>query len=293
MKGLLRRLIREDIELRMNLAPHLGLVNADPGQIEQVVMNLAANGRDAMPDGGRLTIETTNVVLDADSAQQHPGAVPGPYVVLTVNDTGVGMDQETQARLFEPFFTTKELGQGTGLGLATVYGIVTQSQGSIWLHSEPGHGSTFKVYFPVVGAETVAALPTRREAPSLTGDETILIVEDQAQARTVTGEMLRRHGYSVIEAANGPEAIVKSAEHEGKIDMLLTDVVLPAMSGRRVADLMQSVRTSLRVIYMSGYTTDAIVHHGMLDPGLVLIQKPYTAEALLRKIREVFDSPDQ
>jgi two-component system, cell cycle sensor histidine kinase and response regulator CckA len=293
MERLLRRLIREDIELRMSLAPHLGLMNADSGQIEQVVMNLAANARDAMPDGGRLIIETTNVVLDADSAQQHSGAVPGVYVVLTVSDTGVGMDRETQTRLFEPFFTTKELGQGTGLGLATVYGIVKQSQGSISVYSEPGHGSTFKIYFPIVGAETVAALPERREAPSLTGDETVLIVEDQAQTRAVTCKILRRHGYSVIEAATGPEAIVKSAEYQGRIDVLLTDVVLPAMNGRRVADLLQSARTSLRVIYMSGYTTDAIVHHGMLDPGLVLIQKPYTAEALLRQIREVLDSPEQ
>jgi len=174
-----------------------------------------------------------------------------------------------------------------------VYGIVKQSQGSISVYSEPGYGSTFKIYFPIVGAETVAAVPERREAPSLTGDETVLIVEDQAQTRAVTCKILRRHGYSVIEAATGPEAIVKSAEYAGTIDVLLTDVVLPAMNGRRVADLLQSARTNLRVIYMSGYTTDAIVHHGVLDPGLVLIQKPYTAEALLRQIREVLDSRGQ
>jgi nitrogen-specific signal transduction histidine kinase/CheY-like chemotaxis protein len=292
VESLLRRIIGEDVTLHLSLASPLAPVTVDPSQVEQVVMNLAVNARDAMPDGGRLTIETSVIDLDETYLFQHPGASVGTHVMLTVSDTGIGMDEATQKRLFEPFFTTKELGKGTGLGLATVYGIIKQSQGSVWVYSEPGRGSTFKIYLPIAVAEPVPQVATDRQPVSLDGTETVLIVEDQPEVRSVMRETLRRHGYAVIEAANGPEAILKSEQHTGTIHLLLTDVVMSGMSGRRLAEALHSTRPDLRVLYMSGYTDDAIVRHGVLDPGLAFVQKPFVADSLLRKVRDVLDAPD-
>jgi CheY-like chemotaxis protein len=266
-------------------------VSADPGQIEQVIMNLAVNARDAMPNGGRLTIETAAAELDDGYVARHTGAVVGPHVMVAVSDTGHGMDDATQKRLFEPFFTTKEPGKGTGLGLATAYGIVKQSQGSIWVYSEMGRGSTFKIYLPATSDGPSERRPARLASSSLWGTETILVVEDQAEARSVIRETIHRRGYVVIEAANGAEALQISQNHVGPIHALLTDVVMPGMSGRRVAELLQAQRPNLRVIYMSGYTDDAIVHHGVLEAGIAFVQKPFTAIALLQKIREALDAP--
>ena len=291
-ESLLRRVIGEDIALLVKLTTPLARVSADPGQIEQVIMNLVVNARDAMKDGGALTIETANVTLDEKYTARHPGAAVGPHVMVAVSDTGTGIDEATQKRLFEPFFTTKELGKGTGLGLAMVYGIVKQSRGSIWVFSEPGHGSTFKVYLPVVQAETVERVEVDAVPATLSGTETVLVVEDQAEARSVMREILSRRGYIVIEAVSGPEAVMKSRKHPGAIDLLLTDVVMPGLSGRGVADILHAERPNLRVIYMSGYTDEVIVHHGILDSGLAFIQKPFTADAFLRKIRQVLDARD-
>lgn len=289
--SLLKRLIGEDVSLKTNLTPGLRSVNADPGQMEQVVMNLAVNARDAMPEGGLLTIETANVELDEAYCATHPGSSPGPHVLLAVSDTGAGMTEETQRRLFEPFYTTKEPGKGTGLGLATVYGIVKQSQGSIWVYSELNHGSTFKIYLPAgEGGEIVEAaeaIPSR----GLNGTETVLVVEDQAEVRAIIRTTLSRYGYDVLEATNGPEALSLSRERTGEIHLLFTDVVMPGLSGRRLAQILSSERPGLRVVYTSGYTDDAIVRHGVLERGLAFLQKPYASMALLRKIREVLDAP--
>jgi PAS domain S-box-containing protein len=287
--ALLQRIIGEDIELTMKLTAPLGRVSADPGQIEQVVLNLAVNARDAMPHGGKLTIETANVVLDDDYVSQHAGATPGPHVMMAVTDTGHGMDAATQQRLFEPFFTTKEPGRGTGLGLATVYGIVTQSRGSIWVYSEVGQGSTFKVYLPVTTDEVTAPAVVEMSPASLSGTETVLVVEDQIEARSVICETLRRRGYTVIEAVNGPDAIVKGRQADVGIDVMLTDVVMPGMGGRRVAEVIRATRPALKVVYMSGYTDSAIVDHGILEAGVTFVQKPFATDTLLRKIREVLD----
>ena len=289
--GLLRRVIGEDVALHMTLRTPLPRVNADPGQIEQVIMNLAVNARDAMPNGGRLTIETAAADLDEGYVARHTGAVVGPHVMVAVSDTGHGMDDATQKRLFEPFFTTKEAGKGTGLGLATAYGIVKQSQGSIWVYSEVGRGSTFKIYLPATSAGPSERRPERVPPGLLWGTETILVVEDQAEARSVIRETIHRRGYVVLEAANGAEALQISQNHVGPIHALVTDVVMPGMSGRRVAELLQSQRPNLRVIYMSGYTDDAIVHHGVLEEGISFVQKPFTAIGLLQKIREALDAP--
>jgi PAS domain S-box-containing protein len=291
VESLLRRIIGEDVTLHLKLASPLAPVTVDPGQVEQVVMNLAVNARDAMPDGGRLTIETSVIELDETYLVQHRGASAGTHVMLAVSDTGVGMDEATQKRLFEPFFTTKEPGKGTGLGLATVYGIIKQSQGSIWVYSEPGTGSTFKIYLPIAVAEPVQQVATDRQPVSLHGTETLLIVEDQPETRSVIRETLRRRGYTVIEAANGPEAILKSGQHTGPIHLLLTDVVMGGMSGRQLAENLHANRPDLRVLYMSGYTDDAIVRHGILEPGLAFVQKPFAADSLLRKIRGVLEAP--
>jgi two-component system, cell cycle sensor histidine kinase and response regulator CckA len=288
--ALLQRIIGEDIDLTMKLTAPLGRVSADPGQIEQVVLNLAVNARDAMPHGGKLTIETANVMLDDDYVSQHAGATTGPHVMVAVTDNGTGMDTATQQRLFEPFFTTKEPGRGTGLGLATVYGIVTQSRGSIWVYSELGQGSTFKVYLPVTTEEVAPVAPVELSPAALSGTETVLVVEDQIEARSVICETLRRRGYTVIEAINGPDAIVKGRQPETAIDVMLTDVVMPGMGGRRVAEVIRATRPHLRVVYMSGYTDSAIVDHGILEPGVTFVQKPFATDTLLRKIREVLDA---
>jgi PAS domain S-box-containing protein len=285
MKTMLRRLIGEDIKFVVRSSDELGMVNADRGQVEQVVMNLVVNARDAMPTGGHLTIETANAYLDEVYATLHPGATPGAHVMLAIGDTGCGMDEGVRARLFEPFFTTKELGRGTGLGLSTVYGIVKQNGGSIWVYSEPGAGTTFKVYFPRASASHSDVTETDIRPQNLDGVETILIVEDQAEVRAVARQTLQRHGYTVIEAAHGQEAIEQLEVHPTAIDLLLTDVVLPGMSGRQVAEELQRRKPDLRVLYMSGYTDDTITRHGVLDRSLAFLEKPFTADGLLQKIR--------
>jgi PAS domain S-box-containing protein len=289
MDGLLRRLLGESIELSTLLGPEVGQVRADPGQLEQVLMNLAINARDAMPRGGKLTIGTANTEIDEMYAREHPTITPGSYVLLAVSDTGQGMDAETQAHIFEPFFTTKEQGKGTGLGLSTVYGIVKQSGGDIWVYSELGVGSTFKVYLPQVDApaEAVSTHPGGRRT---VGSETILVVEDEDGVRALVRKFLERSGYKVLEASNGDQALGIVQEHGHGIDLLLTDVVLPRMSGSELARRLADIAPRTRVLYMSGYTDDAIVHHGVLSAGAAFVQKPFTADVLGRKIREILDS---
>src|SRR5882762_1119115 len=287
IERLLGRVLREDIQLSCTLAPDAGTVRVDPGQLEQVLMNLAVNARDAMPRGGRLTIETANVDLDETYMQAHPLAAAGRYVMLAVTDTGMGMDAATQAQIFEPFFTTKEVGQGTGLGLATVQGIVQQSGGFIWVYSEPNHGTCFKVYLPRVDEPVSAAASESVERTR--GTETVLVVEDVAAVRAVARKMLERYGYRVLDAADG-EAAVRIADGSGEqIHLLLTDVVMPNLNGRDLAALFAQTRPTTKVLFMSGYTDDAIVRHGILEEGLAYLQKPFTPESLARKVRAVLD----
>ena len=289
MEKMLRRLIGEDVHLVTVLDPTLSRVKADPGQIVQVLMNLAVNARDAMPQGGKLTVETRNVYLDETYARRHVAVTPGRHVMLAVSDTGVGMDAETQAHIFEPFFTTKEVGKGTGLGLSTVYGIVKQSGGNVWVYSEPGHGSTFKVYFPRVGE---GAQEYRRGAEPeevLRGEETVLLAEDEETVRKLAREVLELYGYRVLEAAGGGAALLICERHAGPIQLLVTDVVMPEMGGRELAARLAPLRPEMRVLYMSGYTDSAIAHQGVLEDRADFIQKPFTPEALARKVREVLD----
>jgi two-component system cell cycle sensor histidine kinase/response regulator CckA len=285
---LLRRLIGENIEITTSLEPSLGHVMADPGQIEQVVMNLAVNARDAMPKGGRLTIEAHNVELD-EPHRHDLQVVPGSYVLLSVADTGCGMDRETQSRIFDPYFTTKELGKGTGLGLATVYGIVKQSGGYIWVYSESGKGSVFKVYLPIVQKTILPTAQKEPESTNLRGKETILFAEDSNSLREMTKEYLESMGYTVLDASSGREALQRAHDFDGPIDLLLTDVVMPEMSGPELATEIGSLRPRVRIIFTSGYTDDAIARQGILDPRVAFIQKPYRPKALARKIREVLD----
>nr|MBI3613674.1 PAS domain S-box protein [Nitrospirota bacterium] len=292
MDSMLRRLIGEHINLVTVLGADLGLVKADPGQIEQVIMNLAVNARDAMPEGGKLTIETANVDLDEAYASRHMAVEPGPYVMLAISDTGHGMDEETQARLFEPFFTTKEKGKGTGLGLSTVYGIVKQSGGIIWVYSEPTRGTTFKIYLPrVVAVSERASLTSVAGAEFVRGTETILLVEDEESVRALACEALEEAGFHVLGARHGAEALVISHQHQGPIHLLLTDVVMPEMSGRVLADRLAPQRPAMKILYMSGYTDNAIVHQGVIDPGTAFLHKPFSPDALVRKVREVLDTP--
>src|SRR6266545_3786446 len=292
IEKLLRRLIGEDILLASVLDRQLGHVRADPGQLQQVILNLAVNARDAMPGGGRLTIETRNVDLHEQYADEHRAVIPGRYVLLAVRDTGAGMDAETQAHLFEPFFTTKGLGKGTGLGLATVYGIVKQSGGHIWVDSELGHGTTFKIYLPRVD-EPAEPLEEPSSAPParLRGTERILLVEDEAAVRAVTRQLLQRNGYDVIEAPEGTAALALLQAGAVTVDLLLTDVVMPGMGGRELAQRVVPRYPGLRVLFMSGYTDDAVVRHSILEDGVNYLQKPFHPEALLRKVREVLDGP--
>jgi signal transduction histidine kinase/CheY-like chemotaxis protein len=287
MENLLRRSLGEDIELRVVFADGLGRVKVDPGQIEQVIMNLAVNSRDAMPTGGKLTIETAIVELDESYAAAHVSAEPGSYVVLSVSDSGCGMDEDTREHLFEPFFTTKEPGRGTGLGLSTVYGIVKQSGGSIWVYSEPGLGTTFRVYLPRERSGSPSMRATERPGTPIRGPATILVVEDESAVRSLAQRVLRAAGYSVLTAASGHEALRMSERHAGEIHLLFTDVVMPGMGGRELVERLLPKRPHLSVIYTSGYTDNAIVHHGTLDPGTNFVAKPFNATALLGKVKEV------
>jgi signal transduction histidine kinase len=287
---MLQRLLGEDIDLAPILKPGLGRVKADPGQIEQVIMNLAVNARDAMSDGGKLTIETANADLDGQYTAQHITVPPGPHVMLAVSDTGHGMDAETQQRIFEPFFTTKGPGKGTGLGLATVYGIVKQSGGFIWVYSEPGKGTTFKIYLPRVEETALSIEPRMALNESLRGSETVLLAEDHENVRKLVASILKSNGYTVLEASNGAEALQLCEQHPEPIHLLISDVVMPVMSGRETASKMVARHPNLKVLFFSGYTDDAIVRHGIMEAGIAYLQKPFTPNVLLRKVREVLES---
>ena len=290
LEKMLRRLIGEDIEFRTILTSDLGAVRADPGQLEQVIMNLAVNARDAMPQGGKLTLETANVDLDAAYAQAHAPLAPGRYAMLAVSDTGIGIDAQVKAHIFEPFFTTKEKGKGTGLGLATVYGIVKQSDGSIWVYSEPGQGTTFKIYLPRVEAAAEPPAPKPMPPASVRGSETILLAEDEEAVRNLMRRVLEAHGYTLLVAADGQEALRLADGHKGPIHLLLTDIVMPNLGGRQLAERVVSARHATKVLYLSGYTDDAIVHHGVLEPGIAFLEKPFTPQGLARKVRELLDA---
>jgi PAS domain S-box-containing protein len=292
LDSLLRRLIGEDIEVLTMPSNDLGSVRADPGQIEQVIMNLALNSRDAMPHGGKLTLETANVQLDERYASEHQPISPGTYVMLAVSDTGVGMTPEVQARVFEPFFTTKEVGKGTGLGLSTVYGIVKQSGGFIWVYSEPNRGTTFKIYLPRVDQPAQSVGADKRPSSVQLGSETILLVEDDPQLRQLTSSVLAHCGYKVLTAGSPEEGIEICKANHRDIRLLVTDVVMPRMNGRQLADQIIQISPNTRVLYISGYTANAIVHYGVLDQGLWFLPKPFTLSALVAKVREVLDAPN-
>ena len=286
---MLRRLIGEDIDVRTELASAPLTVMIDPGQLEQVLMNLAVNARDAMPTGGRLTLETAPVTLDAEYARDHWPAHAGSFAMLAVSDTGSGMDEQTRSHIFEPFFTTKSVGKGTGLGLATVYGIVKQSNGFIWVYSEVDHGTSFKIYLPLVDQVPEQYATTSESGAPPIGTETVLLAEDAEAVRGAARQILERYGYKVLEAANGTVAL-STAENTSRIDLLLTDVVMPEMSGRELATRFAKLKPNAKVLFMSGYTDDAIIRHGVLRPGTAYLQKPFSPESLARKVRAVLDS---
>ncbi|MBI3896541.1 MAG: response regulator [Acidobacteria bacterium] len=284
---MLRPLIGEDIELVELLSPKLGKVRVDPSQIDEIIMNLAVNARDAMPKGGKLTIETANVELDETYLDRHVTIQPGPYVMLAVTDTGIGMDKEIQAHIFEPFFTTKEKDKGTGLGLAMVYGIVKQSGGYIWVYSEVGQGTTFKIYLPRLDVAVPATKVDKVMPSDLTGSETILIAEDEAMLRELACEFLASAGYTILQAGSGEQALKISECHQGPIHLLMTDAVMPRMGGSELAQRLQSQRPDIKVLFVSGYTDDAVFRNGLVTPGTAFLQKPFTRETLLFKLREV------
>jgi len=290
MEKMLPRLIGEDIELHLALDPALGQVKADPGQVEQVLMNLAVNARDAMPDGGKLTVTTANVELDLAYTRRHPGSRIGSFVMLGVTDTGTGIDPEIQAQIFEPFFTTKDRDKGTGLGLATVYGVVKQSNGYIWVDSAPGKGTSFQIYLPQHVGQPVVDTPITDSREKLRGSETILLVEDADPLRKLAQTFLEGGGFRVLSAENGEKALELATRFGGKFDLLLTDVVMPGMNGRVLAEQLFSRQPGMKVLYMSGYTDSFIAGHGVLDPKTHLLHKPFTEEVLIRKVREVLDS---
>jgi two-component system, cell cycle sensor histidine kinase and response regulator CckA len=290
---MLCRLIGEDIELIATLEPNLRKIKADPGQIEQVIINLAVNARDAMPKGGKLLIETSNIELSEEFAWQHVSVIPGSYILLVISDTGCGMNAEIRAHLFEPFFTTKEKGKGTGLGLSTVYGIVQQSGGHIWVYSEPDKGATFKIYLPIIEEESAekGSLPARPDSSH--GWETILVAEDESLVRSLACLSLRKKGYQVLEAADGEEALKILTQRANSIHLIITDVVMPQISGRELARKAKLLQPEIKILYMSGYTENAIVHHGVLEPGLEFIPKPFSPGALSRLVREILDSKER
>ncbi|MBN1567234.1 MAG: PAS domain S-box protein [Acidobacteria bacterium] len=290
MSTMLRRVIGEDIEIAAVTQPDLGLVNADPGQIQQIIMNLAINARDAMPRGGKLTIETANFDCDEDYVKDHPAVKAGPYVMLAITDNGIGMDEETKTHLFEPFFTTKAKGKGTGLGLSTIYGIVKQSNGFIWVYSELGKGTTFKVYFPRAQDTVVKTTAKAKAEPESGGSETVLVVEDEASVRELACRILKERGYTILEASNPKDAEALAETYEGKIHLVLTDVVMPGMSGKELVCRLKSIRPDIKALFTSGYTDNSITHQGILDPGVAFLQKPFTVKDMISKVREVIDS---
>jgi PAS domain S-box-containing protein len=291
VERMVSRLIGEHIELRLALSDRIGLVRVDQTQLEQVVLNLVLNARDAMPRGGRLTLETRSIELDDEYAEAHPETTPGPHVLLVVSDTGVGMDADTRARIFEPFFTTKPAGSGTGLGLATVYGVVKQSGGHVWVYSEPGRGTSFKIYLPLLTSDMAASAPPPHEPVHLTGHETILLVEDEDVVRRAARSILERRGYAILETRSAAEALAIAEAHAGPIHLLLTDVIMPHTHGRELATRVAATRPNVRVLFMSGYTDATVVQHGVLDDTAHHIDKPLTPDALARKVRQVLDAP--
>jgi CheY-like chemotaxis protein len=287
MERLLRPLIGENIELVTKLAADLGRTRADAGQIEQVIMNLVVNSKDAMPNGGKITIATANVGLGDDLRRQYSYIQPGRYVMLSISDNGQGMDRETQSRIFEPFFTTKEKGKGTGLGLSTVYGIIKQTGGYIFAQSEVGRGTIFRIYLPRVEEAAEPAHHAQPKQTSTGGTETVLLVEDEECVRQLVKETLEAKGYTVLEASQGEAALATAERYSGHIHALITDVVMPGMSGRELAKVLCQARPGIKVLFLSGYTEDAIIHQGVLELGTAFLQKPFTLQALSRKLREI------
>jgi CheY-like chemotaxis protein len=275
---MLRRIIGEEIDLQTSLAPDLRNIYADPGQIEQIITNFAVNSKDAMPNGGKLIIETENVELDEEYVKTHPGTEVGSYVMIAVGDSGEGISEEIRSRIFEPFFTTKEIGKGTGLGLSTVYGIVKQSGGNIWFYSELGKGTNFNIYLPAV-VET--------KMPG--GNETVLIVDDEESVRSLAVRVLSRLGYKVMEATNGREACLLCEKMDGKFDLIVTDVLMPIMGGIEMAKKLNEKWTDIKILYMSGYSANTIIHEGILDPGFSFLQKPFVQNTIAQKVREILD----
>ena len=288
-ENMLKRLVGEDVDMVTVLDPTLGRINTDPGQMEQVLMNLVINARDAMPQGGKLTIETANAVLDQTYGSSHAQVNPGPYVMLAVSDTGSGMDDQTKARIFEPFFSTKAEGKGTGLGLAMIYGFVKQSGGHVFVYSEPGLGSTFKIYLPEVqdALSVVPSVTVIEDTPH--GDETILLVEDDAAVRALARRVLQTCGYTVLEAAHGDEAVQMAGTHPGKIHLLVSDVVVPGINGRRLAERIVALKPGIKVLFLSGYSDNAVIRHGILASEIAFLQKPFTPNVLARKVRDTLD----